>query len=143
VFEIRANDTSATLEVAKMVGMSVSPADVSFSRWRDNELLAGVIYRRYTHTSIEMHVASFDPQWLCRDFLWVCFHYPFEQLKVERVFAFVNEKNDDALHFVLRLGFQVETRIRKVYPDSDQIVLVMERDRCRWLKLRPQYMRTN
>ena len=123
--------------------MTLSPFDASFSRWKDGELMGGVVYQRYTHSSVLMHVASFMPNWLCRDLLWLVFHYPFVQLGVGRVFGLVHEKNDEALTFDRKLGFEIETRIRKVYPDGDQIVLVMERDTCRWLKLEPRYMRSN
>ena len=123
--------------------MTLSPFDASFSRRKDGELMGGVVYQRYTHSSVLMHVASFMPNWLCRDLLWLAFHYPFVQLGVGRVFGLVHEKNDEALTFDRKLGFEIETRIRKVYPDGDQIVLVMERDTCRWLKLEPRYMRSN
>jgi RimJ/RimL family protein N-acetyltransferase len=123
-----------------MVG---SPYDISFSRWKNGELMGGVVYQRYTHSSILMHVAAFMPNWLCRDFLWLAFHYPFVQLGVGRVFGLVHEKNDVALAFDRKLGFEIETRIKKVYPDGDQIVLVMEREQCRWLKLTPKNWRAN
>lgn len=142
-FELRSNDPEANKAVCKAIGMTLSPADISFSRWKDGELMGGVVYQRYTHTSILMHVASFMPNWLCRDFLWLAFHYPFVQLGVERVFGLVHEHNEDALRFDQKLGFEVETRIRKVYPDGDQIILVMERDKCRWLKLTPRMLASN
>lgn len=143
MFELRANDPEAQKAVCKAIGMVASPFDVSFSRWKDGELMGGVVYQRYTHSSILIHVASFLPNWLCRDFLWLAFHYPFEQLKCERVFGMVNENNTEALDFDRKLGFEIETRIRKVYPDGDQIILVMERAQCRWLKIKPKYMQSN
>lgn len=142
-FEIRSRDERATLEIARAVGMTVSPFDISFSRWRNGELMGGVVYQRYTHASVLMHVAGFMPNWVNRDFLWLCFHYPFEQLGVGRVFGLVHEKNEEALRFDQKLGFEIETRIKKVYPDGDQIILVMEREKCRWLALKPKYIQSN
>lgn len=142
-FEIRSNDFTANSEIAKAVGMTMSPYDISFSRWKGDELMGGVVYQRYTQSSILMHVASFMPNWLCRDFLWLAFHYPFEQLGVGRVFGLVHEHNEEALRFDRKLGFEIETRIKKVYPDGDQIILVMERDKCRWLALKPRYLKSN
>jgi len=144
VFELRANDPEANRLICTTLGLSMSPVDVSFSRWKDGELMGGVVYQRYVErVSILIHVASFKPNWLNRDFLWVAFHYPFEQLKCQRLFGMVNENNEEALKFDLKLGFKVETRIRKVYPDGDQIILVMERDKCRWLGIKPKYMQSN
>lgn len=143
MFEFRVNDAQANEEVSRAVGVSMTPYDISFSRWKDGELMGGVIYNRFTHTALQLHTAGFMPNWVCRDFIWLTFHYPFEQLGVDRVFALINEKNELSLKFNLKLGFVVETRVRKVYPDGDQIILVMEKARCRWLAMKPKYMQSN
>lgn len=140
-FEIRSNDGFATAQVSKAIGMTLSPYDISFSRWKGGELLGGVVYQRYTQSSMFMNVAGFAPNWINRDFIWLAFHYPFIQLGCERVFGLTHEGNAHALEFERKLGFTIETRIKKVYPDGDQIVLVMERDTCRWLKLKPRTMK--
>ncbi len=144
MFEFRSNDTEANNAVAKAIGATLSPHDISFSRWKDGELMGACVYQRYvSNSSILMHVASFMPNWLNRDFLWLAFNYPFVQLRVERIFGMVHERNEDALRFDRKLGFEVETRIRKVYPDGDQIILVMEKDKCRWLDLKPKTIGSN
>lgn len=140
MFDIRVNDREADEKISKLLGLAMAMSDISFSRWQDGKLLGGVVYNRFTHSSIAMHTGGFTPNWLNREFLWLAFHYPFEQLGVGRVFIMINEKNDHSLHFALKLGFEVETRIRKVYPDGDQIVLVMERHQCRWLGVKPKYL---
>jgi RimJ/RimL family protein N-acetyltransferase len=142
-FEIRSNDFAAHKALYKTLGVMPTIADVSFSRWKDDELLGVVMYQRYTHTAITMHAVSYEPNWLSRDFLWLVFHYPFVQLGCERVFALVHSGNDRALEFDRKVGFRIETRIGKVYPDGDQIVLVMERADCRWLKIKPKGVKFN
>jgi RimJ/RimL family protein N-acetyltransferase len=141
VYEIRSNDQDANLVASRALEMFMSPYDISFSRYKSGELMATVIYQRYTEVSLLMHVASFMSHWLNRDFLWLVFNYPFVQLNCDRVFGLVHEKNEKALRLDKHLGFQIETRIRKVYPDGDQIVLVMERESCRWLNLTPKFIR--
>lgn len=139
VFEIRSNDLEANKAIYKDLGIMPTVADVSFSRWKNDDLLAVVMYQRYTPlTAVTMHVIGYTPNWLSRDFIWICFHYPFMQLGCERVFGLVHSENAAALRFDTKLGFKVETRVRKVYPDGDQIILVMERAECRWLKIKPK-----
>lgn len=107
------------------------------------ELLGGVIYTKYTGSSVEMHVAGFTPTWLSRDFLWCAFHYPFEQLGCRRVFALVPSDNLHALTFDTKLGFTPEAVIPDVYPHADLHILSMTRDQCRWLKLQPKALKDN
>lgn len=125
--------------IAKAAGCSFNPeCDVAISRWEDGLLLGGVIYQNFTHESIAMHVASFRNNWVTRDLIWVCFHYPFVQLGVKRIFGQVPETNIQALNFDLRFGFKILTKIDGVFPDGGVIVLVLERDECRWLDLKPR-----
>jgi len=112
--------------------------DTCISRSKDGRLLGGVIYTNYTGASITMHTAGFDPAWVNRDMLWVCFHYPFVQLKCNKLFGQVPAWNVKALEFDLHLGFKEECIIRDVYPEGDMILLSMRKEDCRWLKLRPR-----
>ena len=63
------------------------------------------------------------------------FDYCFVQLGVDRVFGLVASNNLTALNFIENLGFREETRIRNVYPDADQVVVVLEKANCRFLKI--------
>jgi RimJ/RimL family protein N-acetyltransferase len=112
--------------------------DQCISRTENGELLGGGIYTNYTRRSICMHIASFDPKWLNRDLLWVAFHYPFEQLNVQKIIAMVPSSNFKALEFDTKLGFKEEAVIRDVYQTGDMIVLSMYKDDCKWLKLKPR-----
>jgi len=42
------------------------------------------------------------------------------------------------LRFDLKVGFKVVTVVPKVYPDCDMLVVCMERDECRFLKIKPR-----
>jgi RimJ/RimL family protein N-acetyltransferase len=112
--------------------------DHCISRTKNGELLGGGIFTNYTGRSVCMHIASFDPSWLNRDLLWVAFHYPFVQLKCQKILAMVPANNHRALEFDTKLGFKEETIIRDVYNTGDMIVLSMYKDDCRWLKLKPK-----
>lgn len=68
--------------------------------------------------------------------LWITFDYPFNKLKVNKLFGLVRESNKKALAFDTKLGFKVEARITDVFPAHEaMIVLAMYRDDCRYLKM--------
>lgn len=124
--------------IAKHAGSIFNPvADTVISRVERGEFRGGVIYNNYTGASINLHVYGVYPDWVNRDMLWICFHYPFVQLGCKKVFAQVPANNTRSLDFELKLGFKIEARIADVFPDEDLIVVSMRREDCRWLKIRP------
>jgi RimJ/RimL family protein N-acetyltransferase len=125
--------------IASEAGISFNPVtDITIARSENGELLGGVIFKDYTGRSITIHVAAFNPRWINPDMLWITFHYPFEQLGVQKIFGQVCVKNSRALEFDRKLGFKEEAIIRDVYPDGDMILLGMYRDDCRFLKMQPR-----
>jgi hypothetical protein len=103
-----------------------------------SKLLGGVIYTDYTGASVQMHMAGFSPQWMTREFLWMAFDYPFNQLECKKVFGQVPETNTRALEIDQRLGFKIVAKIEDVFPDGACYVLALAREDCRWLKLPPR-----
>jgi RimJ/RimL family protein N-acetyltransferase len=114
-------------------------ADQCISRTTDEgELLGGVVFQAYTGASIAIHMAGFIPTWANRDILWAAFHYPFEQLKVRQVLGQVPESNEAALEINRKLGFKEVARIAGVYDDGAAVIMAIQKDECRWLKLTPR-----
>lgn len=111
-------------------------ADVCLSRSVGEKLLGGVIYEGFTKASIQAHVAGFEPFWLDRTFLWMMFDYPFNQLKVGRVFCQIQESNSVALEFNRKLGFKEVCRIDGVFLDGACVLTELTRENCRWLDLK-------
>lgn len=109
-------------------------SNVVISREKDGKLLGGVVFQAYNGASIVIQVASFDPHWLDRDMLWMAFHYPFEQLGVQKLFTQTPSNNLKALDFNRKLGFKDEARIAGVFRDADLVIRSMCREDCRWLK---------
>lgn len=107
--------------------------DRCLARTCEGKLLGGVIYQDYFGPSVCIHVASYDPAWLSRDFLWAIFDYPFNQMGVKKVIGLVSTTQEDVLAFDLKIGFVEETRIKDVVPGGDLIVLSMLKEQCRWL----------
>lgn len=103
---------------------------------KDGQLLAGVLYDEFTGRSVRMHVAGVGKRWMAREFLWTCFDYPFNQLKVNKVIGLVDSTNSDALRFDRHLGFVEEAVIKDAGKFGDLHVLTMTRDQCRFLEKR-------
>lgn len=116
-----------------------SPWDLPFEAIgleQDGELIAGVVYDGYIEGArVNMHVAGVGKRWLTREFLSVCFKYPFVQLGVNVVIGLVESTNEAALKFDKHLGFTEACRIEGGAKDSDLIVLTMPRKTCRFLGL--------
>jgi RimJ/RimL family protein N-acetyltransferase len=127
--------------IAQAAGCSFYPGiNEVISREEGGRLLGGVIYQDYNDRSISAHIAGFGPNWISPDLLWAMFHYPFVQLGCKKIIGFVPSYNHRALAFDYKLGFKYVTKVPGVFDDGDLIVLVMERDECRWLRLRPRHL---
>lgn len=102
---------------------------------KDGELIAGVVYNEWNHVNINMHVAAIGHNWMTREYLWMCFDYPFNQLRVKRITAFIEDENEQAIKFDTHLGFKYETRMKDAYVNGDILIYVMRREDCRWLNI--------
>jgi len=109
-------------------------ASVGIGWKRHGNLVAGVVYSDYNGANMLMHVASDgSKRWLCREYLRVCFDYPFNQARVGRVTGLVGEGNVEARKFDEHLGFELETTLERAHPTGDLLVYVMWKRRCRWI----------
>ncbi|HEY6095351.1 MAG TPA: hypothetical protein VIU93_10415 [Gallionellaceae bacterium] len=100
------------------------------------EIIAGVLYEDWNGANINMHVAAIPGRkWLNREFLRICFDYPFNQVGAKRVTGIVPSCNADAMRFDLHLGFVHEATLKDAHPQGDLNILVMRREQCRWLEI--------
>ncbi len=107
---------------------------------QDKKIVAAVLYESFNGASIQMHIAA-EPgkRWMTKRFLWMCFHYPFEQLGCKKIVGPVPASNKAAQEFDEHLGFKLETRLVDVCPDGDMLLYTMRKEDCRWLKLTEKY----
>jgi len=105
--------------------------------WRKGmEIVAGVVYNDFNGVNCCMHVAAVPgARWMRREYLWTCFDYPFNQMKVQRVTGLVGEGNLAARRFDEHLGFTLETTLSRAHPTGDLLVYRMFREDCKWIKL--------
>lgn len=103
---------------------------------KEGQLVAGVVYNEFNGASVCMHVAAVPgARWLVREYLWTCFDYPFNQLKVQRVTGLVGEGNIAARKFDEHLGFTLETTLERAHPTGRTLVYRMFKEDCRWIGL--------
>lgn len=123
--------------VAQRTGGVAQPGDVGIGLVEDDRLIAGVSFDRWNGASICMHVAA-EPgaRWMTRQYLHVCFRYPFEQIKVRKIVGLVGAKNVEARRFDEHLGFVLEATLSDAHPDGSLLVYTMTREQCRWLSLK-------
>ena len=125
--------------ISRVAGTTYNPeVDQVISRTVNGELVGGVTYQGYTKASVQLHFAAFRKNWGCRDFIWVAFDYPFNQLGCKKVFGQVPETNKTALEIDLKLGFKIVAKVEDVFPDGACYVLALAREDCRWLNIKPK-----
>jgi RimJ/RimL family protein N-acetyltransferase len=101
----------------------------------EGALIAGVVYNDWTGGNVFAHVAAEDGRrWLSKEYLRVCFEYPFTQLGVNRVTGWVEESNLAARKFDEHLGFELEARLKGAARDGgDVLIYVLWKDKCRFI----------
>lgn len=103
--------------------------------WYDNYFLGG---------SIRMHVRGFAPNWLNREFLWLAFDYPFNQLFVPKVLGFIRGDNEEVTKFSTKLGFKPVAWVDDVFPNYvPLIILELHKSDCKWLDYSPRTIKRN
>jgi RimJ/RimL family protein N-acetyltransferase len=102
---------------------------------QDGELIAGVLYDDWSGTNIWMHVAAIPGRrWLNREYLRVCFGYPFIQLNCLRISGWVEESNWEARRFDEHLGFKPEAVLERAARDGGNVIVYrMFREECRFI----------
>lgn len=99
-------------------------------------ILASCLYENGNGKSIIVHIAGEGKSWLNREFLWFCFYYPFEQLKLHKIIAPICSSNKDCIRWTEHIGFLLEATLKDASPKGDILLYTMVRANCRWLSLR-------
>lgn len=100
----------------------------------DEGWIAGVIYDSWNGRSLCMHVAAVPgARWMTKDYLQVCFAYPFLQLGCSKLIGLVGEGNMQARKFDEHLGFVLEATLEDAHPDGKLLVYTMTKEQCRWI----------
>lgn len=102
----------------------------------DGKLIAGVAYEGFNGSNVWMHVAAVPgARWMTREYLTICFAYPFNQLGVRRVSGYVEANNTAARRFDEHLGFKPEATLKGAGKnDGDVLIYCMRREDCRYVQ---------
>lgn len=106
----------------------------AIGRIKDGQIVAGVLYEDYNGANVFCHIAA-EGSWANKEFLWLIFDYPFNQLGVKRITTTVKPLNTVSQAFTAKLGFDVEAKLKDADPDGDLWIFRMFKDDCRWLRL--------
>lgn len=94
-----------------------------------------VIVHTY-QTHCDVHMASDGSRgWATRNTLAGLWGYIFFVLGASIAHGIVGAGNVQAICSALKMGFEIETRLRNIMDDgSDGVMIVMHRDRCKWIQ---------
>lgn len=102
---------------------------------RDGELVSGIVIDHVLEgANAFAHIAVDKPGKDTAALLRAFFDYAFRQCGLKRVSGMCPSVWEKVLAFDLKLGFEVEHVLKDGYPGGDMILLVMWRDKCRWLE---------
>lgn len=101
----------------------------------DDELLAVVLYSGKDEQNIMMSIASSTPKWCTRKALKVMFGFPFIQLNLNRVTAYIRESNEPSISLVKRLGARLEGELGNYYESGESAMIYgITKNDCRWIR---------
>ena len=101
--------------------------------------IAAALYCNCNGASVAVHLAGVGKKWMNREYLWYCFHYPFEELKVNKLLGLVESTNAEAIRLNLHFGYTIEATLKDAAPKGDLLVMTMTKDQCKWLTLKDRY----
>lgn len=100
---------------------------------RDDRFVAGVVYHDRKFHDVHASVVA-TPGGFTRKYLRAIFHYPFNQLGVNRITVTIKKSNEKSIRLAIRLGFTLEGLIRKGFHDGeDMLIFGLLREECVWL----------
>lgn len=125
------------LFVKKYVNLLASEKMNAIGLKRNGEMVAGVLYERWTPHSVWVHIAAVPgKRWMSRDYLYYCFAYPFLQVGVKKILGFVEASNMDSRRLNEHFGYVQEAAIKGCAMDGgDAIIYSMTKEQCRFLSL--------
>lgn len=143
---IRFNDVHSIRRIAHASHIEFVPRlHHCIARYDERDrLMGGVLFTEYRVGSVFIHMAGFHPQWVNKGMIYLAFDYPFNQLKVKKMFGLVPERNTRSVKNTIHLGFKVEYLTEDVlgYPDgvNGMYLMSMYRRDCKWLDMKMPFI---
>lgn len=120
--------------VCSKLGIDWIPnSHTAIGKIKNGKLCAGVLYEDFTGTNVTAHIAGQD-NWPDRQFLWMIFDYPFNQLGVKRITAPVASTNEKSIALVKHMGFSLECKLSQAIPGGDMLLFCMFKEQCKYIR---------
>lgn len=97
-----------------------------------NRLVAGVAYFWFTGWNVWTAIAAEHSRWATREHLYRLSEYPFEQLKVKRISAWIDADNERSIRIAEHLGYKYEATLANASRHGDALLYRATREDCRW-----------
>jgi RimJ/RimL family protein N-acetyltransferase len=132
-----------TAQEPAWLGWAASVLNVKFdaaqSSWitrlnDDGTPCAVVVYTRFSPHNCEMSIATDGgSRWASREFIGVCYRYPFKQLGLSRISIVIEEDNTRSLNLARKLGHVQEGILQQWFGTKNGVLMRMLANECRWV----------
>jgi RimJ/RimL family protein N-acetyltransferase len=99
----------------------------------DGQIIAGVLYEDWNGVNVVCHIAGIG-NWATKEFLNLIFDYPFNRIGAKRITTPISSDNEKSINLVLKMGFELECRLRKATPFGDLLLFCMFAENCKYIK---------
>jgi RimJ/RimL family protein N-acetyltransferase len=136
---IRINEAHAIRLIAQYAQVNLEAKVHCIAHYNNkDQLTGGVLLVNDNGWSMEIHSASFRPNWAVTELQWAVFNYIFRVRRIKKLFGRVPEHNTRARKFNRKLGFVEEVIIEDVYPGGEGLVVMsMYAEGCKFLDMKP------
>lgn len=111
-----------------LMGYTPSLVASCIACYRDNEIVASVIYDGYNDQS--MHIQIFLVGVPCKEWVAMILDYPFNKVGIKKLLAGVNSNNKRCRKMIEHVGFRVEGVIKNFYQDGDLLLYTLVKEEC-------------
>lgn len=100
---------------------------------KDGELIAVTGYNYFNGKSCHVHFSIKQGAYPTKDYVWFVHYYPFVQLGLDVMIAYMAESNHKILRLAKHLGYEEKARLKAVHEDGDVLIFTMTKENCRFL----------
>lgn len=133
---IRDSDPDDLLFAAARLGIAWPNPTIGISIYdQDGELEAVVAYNNHIYDSCHAHIWSNGARrWANKSALRAMFAIPFIANGLSRVWLPIAASNIPSQILALKLGFRFDAKLTGMRDGADEVVMMMTRDECRWIR---------
>ena len=93
-------------------------------------IVGAFMFEDFRGNSVQIHAVGIG-QWMTRGLFGSVFRYCFDQLKVKKVIAMLDESNKDSVRLCEHAGFICEATVKDGGRNGDMLIYTITRQQCR------------